>query len=406
MIRDYNPDLALIETSTPSIETDLYIARRIKVENNIPVALSGPHVSIFGKEILRKNPFVDYILVGEYEETLLELTERLSRKEKIDGVLGLIYRSKSQILANPRRPLIDLDKLPLPARHLLPIKNYRDSFCQIPLPSLYIWTTRGCPYRCIFCVWPEVMYGGHQYRVRSPVKVIDEIEHDVERFGFKSIYFDDDVFNLDRKRAIEISRLIKERGLNIPWAVMARADTMDYETLEKMASAGLFAIKYGIESCDQRILTSSGKNLDLLKVEDIIKKTKELGIRVHLTFVFGLPGETAETIERTIEYALRLDPYSIQFSIATPFPGTKYFRLAKDKGLLLSENWADYDGLSKAVIRTEELSGQDLEIACRKAYHRWYRHLLIRHPLRWGYIKEGLLHPGKIFSIIRKAFNL
>jgi radical SAM superfamily enzyme YgiQ (UPF0313 family) len=406
-VKDFAPHLILMETSTPSIDIDLSIAKKIKTETDSLIALAGPHVSVFGEEILRENPYIDYILIGEYEETTLDLINHLKEGDDLSNVQGIIYREGDTIRSNPRRPLIeDLDSLPWPARHLLPIYNYRDSFCQIPQPSLYIWSSRGCPYHCIFCMWPKVMYGGHKYRTRDPMKVVDEIEQEVKTYRFKSIYFDDDTFNLGKDRVIKISRLIKERRINLPWAIMARADTMDYEMLEEMASAGLFAVKYGVESGSQEILDYSGKRLDLKKVEEIVKFTKKLGIKVHLTFTFGLPKETKDTIERTIDYALWLDPDSIQFSIVTPFPGTPYFQLAKERGFLLSEEWSRYDGSNKAVIRTEELNAQDLEVACKRAYQMWYKHILLKHPLRWNYIKEGVLHPIRIFKVIRQALGI
>ncbi len=405
-IRKFTPDIVLIETSTPSIEVDIAIAKRIKEISCASIVLSGPHVTIFGGEILQENPFIDYILRGEYEETLLDLVRHLEGREGLDDVLGLIYRKGTQVSINPRRPPIeDIDSLPYPARHLLSVKNYRDEFCQIPQPALYIWASRGCPYHCVFCLWPKVMYDGHKYRVRDPQKVVEEITREINRYDYKSIYFDDDTFNLGKERICEISRLMKEEKIDLPWAVMARADTMDEETLRTMRSAGLFAIKYGIESGVQEIIDHCGKSLNLKKVEEIVKLTKKLGIRVHLTFSFGLPGETRETIEQTIRYALRLDPYSLQFSIVTPFPGTEYFYWAKKKGLLLSEEWPNYDGSNKAVIRTEELSGSELESACIMAYKKWYRHIICRHALSLQYIKEGILHPAKVINLLRQLLR-
>jgi hypothetical protein len=179
-----------------------------------------------------------------------------------------------------------------------------------------------------------------------------------------------------------IAAEIKKRNLNIPWAIMARADLMTEEILEQMRSAGLFAIKYGVESANQELLDNIDKGMDLKKTESIIRFTKMLGIRTHLTFTFGLPGETKESISKTIGLALKLDPTTVQFSIATPFPGTSFYNELKEKGNIVSENWAEYDGNHKSVIKSNNLSQKDLEKAIRSAYKQWAIHCAKRNLFR------------------------
>lgn len=388
-IKEYKPDLVLLETSTPSIDIDLAMAKRIKdeIKDQSRIALCGPHVSVLGEEVLKENNFIDYILVGEYEYTLLDLV----RGSNMRDILGLIYRQGNKIQVNPRRPVIeDLDELPWPARHFLPMDKYSDAFCGLPLPSLQIWASRGCPYKCIFCMWPEVMYGGHRYRARDPVKVVDEIEWCIQEYGFKSIYFDDDIFNIGKDRILRLSQEMKRR-IRLPWGIMARADTMDREMLETMSENGLYALKYGVESGTQEILNRSGKDLDLNKVTEMVKFAKEFGIKVHLTFTFGLPGETKETIQKTINYAAELDPDSVQFSLVTPFPGTRYFEMADKEGFLVSKNWTDYDGARKSVIRTNNLSAEDLKEALCLAMKRFQKARFKRKKVY--YLRKGIQHP-------------
>ena len=155
---------------------------------------------------------------------------------------------------------------------------------------------------------------------------------------------------------------------------MARADTMDEEMLTKMKDAGLHAVKYGVESAEQELLNKVCKNMSLKKAERMIRFTKSLGIKTHLTFTFGLPGETKDTIKRTIDYAVKLNPASVQFSIITPYPGTEYYKQLDAKGYIASKNWSDYDGASKSVIRTEHLSPEDLEKAKEEALNMWKKH--------------------------------
>lgn len=183
----------------------------------------------------------------------------------------------------------------------------------------------------------------------------------IKRFNFKAVYFDDDIFNIDRNRVLEICKYIKERKIEIPWAVMARADLMDEELLKIMFEAGLYAVKYGIESADPDILKFCKKNMDLGKAYKMIKLTQKIGIKIHLAFCLGLSGETRQTVQKTVDFIHQTKPDSLQFSFATPFPGTEYFDYMKDKGWLLSEDWSDYDGNAKCVIRTQELNSQDLE---------------------------------------------
>lgn len=372
----FNPDLILHETSTASIDVDLAIAKRLKESTSAQIALTGPHASVMGEQILRDNPFIDFILAGEYELTLLDLVEHLTNASPLEKVSGLSFRKPDgTIQASPRRPSIkDLDSLPWPVRHFLPMEHYRDAFCDMPHPMLQMWASRGCPYRCIFCLWPDVMYGDHDYRARNPKDVVDEVEWCQKKYKFKSFYFDDDTFNLGKARILTLCREIKKRNLGIPWAAMCRADTIDEEMLREMKESGLIAVKYGIESASQEIVNASGKKLDLKKAEKAISLTRRLGIRFHLTFTFGLPGETADTIKKTIDYALAIDPDCLQFSLATPFPGTDYYERLKKTGNIIAGSWEEYDGSGKSVIRTDHLSNEELEHGLAEAYRLWSEH--------------------------------
>lgn len=397
-VKRYDPDLVLIETSTPSIYVDLAIAREIKERNDSMIALSGPHVSALPEEIMKNNDFVDFVLIGEYEYTLMDLVECLEKKRELRDVKGLAHREDSRIQVNPRRPLIsNLDELPWPARHFLPMYNYTNAFCDLPTPDVQMWASRGCPFRCIYCMWPRIMYGGPSYRTRDPVKVVDEMEWLIDKYKFRSVYFDDDTFNIGKKRILKLCEEIKKRKIDIPWAIMARADTSDEETLKAMRDAGLFALKYGVESGVQELADNAKKDLDLNRVRETVKITKELGIKVHLTFTFGLPGETFETVEKTMNFAKELDPDSCQFSIVTPFPGTELFDLAEKNGWLITKDWSKYDGACSAVIRTENLTPEDLEDALRKASHVWGAHSFKKQlrEKKFELIKKGLRHPLK-----------
>ncbi len=362
-IKSYIPDLIIIETSTPSFRNDLkiieYIHRKLP---NCQIAICGPHASVFPEQILREYNFINHVLVGEYEYTLLELVNHLEDDLGLESILGLAYREDIKIRVNsPRLTINNLDDLPWPDREDLPLYKYNDGFAGLPCPNVQMWTSRGCPFQCIFCLWPQTMYREHKHRKRDPIDVVDEMEWLIKNFDFKAIYFDDDVFNIDRNHVLNICEEIKKRKIKIPWAAMARADLMDEALLQSMSDAGLYAIKYGMESADQNILNFCKKNMNLDKVYLIIKFTKKLGIKVHLTFCLGLPGETRQTIQKTDRFIQAAQPDSLQFSLATPFPGTDYFKYMKNNGWLFSENWSDYDGSYRCIIKTQELNSKDLE---------------------------------------------
>ncbi len=407
-MNEFSPNVVVHEVSTASIKTDVSQAGRVKeLLPESKIIFCGAHHGMYDPKFLDEHSFIDYVCEGEFEFTLLELAQRLKDRSSLEGVEGLLYRGADGAVKNSRRPLGKLDDLPWPAREYLPMKNYWDNPGGIPSPSLQIHTSRGCPFTCSFCVWPQIMYGGNKYRMRNPKDVVDEIEHCVSEYGIKSFYFDDDTFNIGKKRVLALCEELIGRGLALPWAAMARADTADREMLERMKAAGLVSIKYGVESADQEILNNSGKRLKLDVAVKTIRETMELGIKCHLTFTFGLPGETKETIEKTMGLVDRLNPDTLQFSIVTPFPGSRLYREMEEKGYLLSDNFDDYDGSNKAVIRTDALSANDLEDALCKANEHWMDRTFKKKILsnKLFYIREAIKNPALAVRTFQRLFT-
>lgn len=384
-ILSLNPALIVCETSIPSMDNDISILNMLP--GSIKKALTGPNAHIKTNDFFEKNTGIDFVFDGEYEFILLELAECLLDKKPFDDVKGLIYRNGKEIIFNQKRPLLeDLDLLPWPARSDLPMYKYIDAPGNIPLPSAQMWASRGCPFSCSFCAWPQLMYGSKNYRMRSAKDIVDEMEFLVSQMGFKSIYFDDDTFNVNRKNVVDFcDELIARRKLGkifVPWAMMARADLMDEELLCKLKHAGLFSVKYGVESASQEILDGIGKNMNLDKTIEMIELTNRLGIKTHLTFTFGLPGENKDSVRKTIDLAIRLNPQSLQFSIATPFPGTRFYDYAKKMGYLVDESSKNFDGNRTSVIKTQYLTKEDLENARKTAYFLWGEHVKKRSALK------------------------
>ena len=380
-LASFRPQLVLHEVSTSSIQTDERHWKHVRetLGPDLKIALVGIHRLMQDPSWLVEHPEVDYVFVGEYEYTLRDMVDRLDSQQPLEGIDGLIHRMDGVPTWTGVRPLIkNIDELPWPARHFLPMYDYRDEPGSIPRPSVQLWASRGCPYRCSFCAWPQIMYGGFKYRTRNVVDVIDETEWLVREWGFKSVYYDDDTFNIGKKRMLSFCREFKNRQINVPWAIMARIDGMDEEVLEAMAGSGLHALKYGVESADQGIVDTCGKRLDVSKVRSVVNMTHELGIKTHLTFMFGLPGETRDSAQRTIDLAMELMPESLQFTLATPFPGSKLYDQLVADGKIRTTDFSQYDGFHTAVVSTDELSSNDLEEILCEANRRWGERFAIR----------------------------
>lgn len=375
-VADFSPHIVVLETSTPSFDADFQIAAQIKAAVNPEYLIfCGAHDVIHREEFLHCQDIINVVAVGEYEWTVNDIAHACEEKKDLDSIPGILFRKDGKVVKTPPRTLHrDIDTLPFPARHLLPMKMYYDGFCNMPYPSLQMWASRGCPYQCSFCSWPQLMYGSHQYRARDPQKVLDEVQLCLKTGLYRSVYFDDDTFNIDKKRVMAIAQGFIDRSFDVPWAFMARADLLDEEQLLLLKKSGLYAVKYGIESYNQHIVDRCGKALDLEKVRKVCLLTRELGIKMHLTFTFGLPGETWETAQRTLDFALEMDPDSVQFSIVTPFPGSRFFKEMEQKGFLLSKDWQNYNGYGKSVIKTEHLSAGDLEKIQKNANQTWEEH--------------------------------
>lgn len=373
------------ETSIPSFYDDLRMLEKIH-EAGIPIILCGPNSEIYKPQFLKEHLFIDFVLYGEYEFSLLELIKRLQENGDLSKVKGLIYRMDKEVVKNPKQPLLDISLFPWPNRKQLPMDKYWDLPGDIPFPSVQVLASRGCPFGCNFCLWPQVLYQSNLYRTRDIKDVVGEMEYLVRGEGFKSVYFDDDTFNISKERMLRFCQAIKEKGLqNIPWAIMARPDLMDEEILTEMKSAGLWAVKYGVESIFERLLRNYQKNMIFQKVDRVIKITKNLGIKIHLTFTFGIYGETKDTIQKTIDYALSSEPDSVQFSILTPFPGTRLFEEFDRQGRILTKDWSKYDGHYRCVFQPDNLSPQDLERAKEFAYRLWGEYLRKKRGF-WGNI--------------------
>lgn len=373
-VASYAPDVVFLETSTPSLEWDLDVARRVKeLLPDALVGFGGAHAPLRDPDWLEGHAQADFACFGEYELSLETFVRELLAGTS-GPVTGVHYRAPdgSIVRGDPRPPCEDLDSLPRYAYHHLPMHRYVDNPFGLPGPSVQVWASRGCPFGCSFCVWPQVVYGQRRFRPRSVGKVADEVEWLVKTYDFQSFYFDDDTTNVGRERTLELAREIASRRLGVPWAMMARADLMDREILEALYAAGMRAVKYGVESASQNLVDASNKSLKLEKVRAACAITRELGIRMHLTFMFGLPGETPASVDATTALALELDPDELQLSLCTPFPGTALHEQAVRNGWLVEG--ARLDGFNDAALDLPGMSGAALATAQKRAMKLWDEH--------------------------------
>lgn len=367
-ISRYMPEICVIETATPSIAYDMEFAQIVKERFNCIIVLTGPHANSMPDEVM-SYPCCDVILLGEYDLTLPELIKAIANKYSLAEIKGIIYRENGAVHRNPYRPLIeDLDSLPYPERDEIPIEKYTDPTCK-KYPNLCIISSRGCPYECIFCLEPRVFYGKRNYRRRRPDAVVDEIQYVIDKYKVEEIYFDDASFSIGNKRAREISEEILKRNLKVYWSCMADAQT-DYQTLALMKQAGCHGLKFGVESGNPEILERIKKPLNLDTVRRFVTYCHQLGIYTHGTFMFGLPGETRETLRKTMEFAFSLKLTTAQFSVATPFPGTEFFEMAKSNGWLIARGWHEFEGGCTPTIEYPQCTKEDIIAAIQESKKR------------------------------------
>jgi len=365
--RDF--DMVVMYTSTPTLLIDIETARRIKeVKPGIVTVLTGPHVTVLPEESLRAgHGIIDIVCRGEFDYSTKELCEGRDWR-RIDGIS---FVEDGKVVHTPDRPPItDLDALPFVApiyKRDLPIAEYVIPHFKNPYVSIY--SSRGCPSRCIYCLWPQT-FSGRTMRVRSPQNVYEEIKWIVDNIPeMRELSFDDDTFTADRNHARDIAGLIKPLGIS--WTINARANT-DYETLKTLREAGLRHVVVGFESGNDQILKNIKKGVTVAQAVQFAKDCKKLGLSIHGAFIMGLPGETRETIRQTIDFAKQLDLNSIQASLASPYPGTEFYDLCTANGWISSGDFIDDSGHQKCVINYPNLSNTEIFNSVEEFYNKFY----------------------------------
>lgn len=383
------PSIILMEATTPTIQADVALARELKAATGALIALTGAHTTVFPLETLRAEESVDWILKGEYELNALEairiqLANGADREEKLAQVRGLARATRDasgqrQVVDGPPGlPITDLDALPFPARHLFPTReapsmwNYWDGFCQ-RRPAVQMHSSRGCPYKCTFCLWISVIYEQGPYRTFSPKRIVDEMEEIVKRYGAREIYFDDDIFTVKESHVLGLCQEIIDRKLKIAWSVMGDAMAVTEKAIEAMARAGCIGMKFGVESADTEVLKKLRKPIKIDKVRKVAGWCAARGIKTHATITFGLEADTPETMQKTLDFCCSLSVDSIQFSTTTPFPGTEHYRNAKASGHIDDSDWQKFDGARSSVLKFASMTPEYVENFTMRAPSVWLR---------------------------------
>lgn len=399
-VQQYRPHIIGITANTPQVKQAWRTAKAIKEVYDAPIVLGGPHVSVLPEESCEK-PYIDIVARGEGEDTWIDICERLEKflnehpeynegnfsteafmhpeNEIFTDCEGVSYKtSDGQIHNNvDRTPIADLDSLPWPAYHLFKMDRYTNLQPATDrvdgAKSFSILTSRGCPYRCTFCSQSIMPI---KWRSRSPESVLAEWRHLVEDLGAQEIGVLDDSANIRIKRLEELANLLIENNLNhVPWIFVngIRANLASREILMLLKKAGLRRTAFGVETGDPEILKSIDKKVDHDTIRAAFKNAKEVGIETIAFMIIGLPGETRQTMQNSIDFAIEIDPMIANFSMMTPYPGTKVYEIVKRQGRFLINDWEDYVFFEQqARYEMGEMTAELVEEMYRKAYRQFY----------------------------------
>lgn len=373
----FEPAVAVISTSTPSIDSDIAMAESLhECMPEIRTILVGPHVSACDLDTMERSRRVTAIARREFEETIGEFCCAVRDGSDFSAIRGLTWRSPSGIIQNEERPFVsDLDIFPPVSAIYHRFLDYHNYFSSIArYPQVTIITGRGCPFGCHYCVYPQTQMG-RGYRFRSLDAVLDEIRYILQHFpDVKDVFFEDDTLTANKKRCLEFCRRIVDEKVHFSWTANSRAD-VDAETLAALKKAGCRLLCVGVESGSQDILDRMQKNLSLHHVSEFFRNARSQGILVHGCFMVGNPGETHETMQQTLRFAISLDPDTAQFFPLMVYPGTRTYDWAKENGFLETHDfrqWLTTDGLHNCVVSTPDLSSNELVAFCNAARRRFY----------------------------------
>ncbi|MCE4599750.1 MAG: cobalamin-dependent protein [Desulfurococcales archaeon] len=390
-VRSWSPDIIGISMLTPLAPKAYNAIKMIRdYLPDVPIVVGGPHPTFMYEEAL--NEGADIVVLGEGEYTMLELANTIDKygfdHERLKSVKGIAFRNREgRVVVTPPRPVImNLDSLPWPARHLLPMDRY--TLFNKSIRVAHVMASRGCPYGCTYCT--TSYFWRRMLRFRSPENVVGEIEYLADRYNVKYVLFADDELVISRKFVKGFIEEMKSRGLDIPFACGARVDHLTRDYMKMLVDNNCTTIYVGVESASQYTLNKIGKRITLDQVRRVFEWRREVGGHLVASFIIGFPWETIEDMKNTVDFAVELDPDYAQFTILTPYPGTPMFNYAKEHGLIEDWNWEHYTTM-RPVMRGFKFTREDLKRVLKYAYRKFYlRTSFIFRELKSGRIRDLL----------------
>ena len=382
-------DLLGVQTTTPTIKQALTVGKITKeLYPECMVTMGGYHATFMPEQVLRENDFVDVVVRNEGEFATLELVDAIENEKPLRNIDGINYRDGDRLVQTPkRRPIEDLDALPFPARHLLPMSEYMLFGRKQVLATMIC--SRGCPMGCSFCA-SSAMHG-RRVRFRSPENAVREMEQVVDEYKVRMVGFMDDTFTLFPKWVHSFCTGIISRGIDAVWGCTARVDRFNKELLSQMWKAGCRTLLFGVESGNQTILDNVQKGTKVGQAKRAFKTAKDIGMHTIASMTLGMPGENKTTIDETIGFAKQVNPDYALFSLATPYPGTKFYELASKMGLIRIKDWTHFTLLTP-VIETVDLTLRELQDTQREAFKEFY--------LRPNYLFKQLTRDKLMFALV------
>ena len=399
MLRKQKPDWLIMEPSTMTYKEDLKVAMAMKKEFGTKLIFTGQHPTAFPKETMADG--IDYVCVGEYELTVLDIL----KGKKSEEILGLY--------PNPRRPLLDVNTLPFPEDDDISRWDYIN-IGGSEYKEIEMFASRGCMMSCSFCVCRHLYYGKPNWRPRNVDNIIEEIKYLKSKYPqMEGIFFDEEEHNVEKEFILELTNAIKKNRLdNLKYNAMCGYWTLDREMIEAMHSAGYYKLRIGIETASETVAKAIRKKIDIQRLKSILQVAKNVGMKMYGTFTFGAPMSTRKEDMKTVKLIKELIDkdllYDLQISICTPQPGTPFYHWAEKNGYLISKNWRDYDGTTRAVVSYPNYSNKEIEETFRLAQeiyvnarqNREIRHFGIGNIIKTKISKDGILKT--IFKGIKK----
>ena len=394
------PDLVALTALTPTIGRALETAQVVKETLPDAIVVMGGYHPTFNFIETLEDENVDIVIRGEGEYIMLNLVQALENQSSLHDVKGIVFEDKNskEIVVNPEAPLIqDLDELPFPALNLLPMKKYRLLDMDTHMTTMI--TTRGCPMQCSFC--SSAAMHGKKIRERSVENIVDEIEYLKTNYDIDTIAFMDDTFTLKKRKVMAICDEILKRNIEIMWGCTSRVDTLDEKLLKKMKEAGCITIFIGVESADQQQLDNMCKNTTIAKIENALKIAHKLKIRTIASVAIGMTGDTKEIMNKTHKLVNKHKPNYAIYSLATPYPGTRFYKEAFEKNLIKIKDWSKYT-LITPILETIDCSLNDMRKIQAKAFMKFYLrpHYIIRQ-----FLQDGPYLLKTIFGVIKTALS-